>query len=245
MARIRSIKPTIWTDERFIGLSRDARLLCIGMISHADDEGRLLATVVRLAGDIFPADDLRPALVLKWRDEIARSRLIRLYRVGGVEYACFPNWKKHQRISKPQPSTLPGPDEVRNRSTTERGTVPHLDPEPFHNQAHPSRAEAPTSRRQETGDRKGEERNGTSVGDESSSVADARAKPDDEESKIEEKIIGVIYEQTGRYVPAGHAAKVRRQLLDDRDVRNPLTYVAAAIRGEPRRYLPTETTATA
>jgi len=110
MARIRSIKPTIWTDARFISLSREARLLCIGMISFADDEGRLLASAAKLNGEVFPADDLKSAIVLRWRDEVARSGIISVYKAGGVEYAEFPNWKKHQRISKPQDSILPSSD---------------------------------------------------------------------------------------------------------------------------------------
>lgn len=133
MARIRSLKPSFWTDERVIGLSRDARLLCIGMISHADDAGRLLATPVRLAGDIFPADDLSTKQVLRWRDEIEQTGLIKVYKVRGVEYACFPKWRKHQRISKPQPSTLPSPEqedtETRNDSAPKRGTDPGTVPQ--------------------------------------------------------------------------------------------------------------------
>ena len=130
MARIRSIKPSIWTDEKFISLSRDARILVLGMISHADDEGRLFASIAKLAGDIFPADDLKPALVRQWRDEISATGIAVIYQVNGVEYAVFPNWSKHQRISKPQSSTLPAPPprdksshaEVRNDSATGCGT---------------------------------------------------------------------------------------------------------------------------
>ena len=118
MARIRSIKPSIWSDERFITLSRDARLLCIGMISHADDEGRLLATVTKLAGDVFPADNLTSRQVLRWRSEIAATGLVNVYAINGVDYAEFPNWGKHQRISHPQPSTLPS----WNGSAHKRGT---------------------------------------------------------------------------------------------------------------------------
>jgi hypothetical protein len=115
MARIRSIKPSIWSDQRFISLSRDARLLCLGMITTADDEGRFLATAAKLAGDIFPADNLKPAQVIRWRDEIVTTGLINLYTVDGVDYAEFPRWSKHQRISHPTPSILPsangsGPD---------------------------------------------------------------------------------------------------------------------------------------
>ncbi len=162
MARIRSIKPTIWTDERFIGLSRDARLLCIGMISHADDQGRLLATATKLAGDIFPVDDLKPSVVLSWRREIEESGLVTVYKVRGVEYAEFPRWGKHQRISKPQPSILPAPQpdpeppapKTRNHSAPKRGTVPPLPPEPVDDELYPSHAEARArlgDRRQETG----------------------------------------------------------------------------------------------
>lgn len=120
MARIRSIKPSIWHDEKFISLSRNARLLTLGMISHADDEGRLLATPAKLAGDVFPADNLSSATVGKWRDEVAATGLIIVYAVRGVDYAQFPNYGKHQRISHPQPSTLPS----RNGSAPDRGMVP-------------------------------------------------------------------------------------------------------------------------
>lgn len=73
----------------------------------------------------------------------------------------------------------------------------------------------------------------------SSSRRNARGPDDDLEQTIDKRIIEVLYEQTGRYVEPDHAAAVRHQLLDDRpNVNNPLAYVAAAIRGEPRRYMP-------
>lgn len=181
MARIRSIKPSIWTDERFIGLSRDARLLCIGMISHADDEGRLLATAARLSGDIFPADEIRPGAILGWRGEIEQCGLIEIYTVRGVEYARFPRWGKHQRISKPQPSVLPGPatgperGETRNGSTPSRGTTPRPPPERVHDEAYPSRAEA----RARLGDRRQETGVPPSAGAERAAVAERIAESDD------------------------------------------------------------------
>jgi hypothetical protein len=125
MARIRSIKPSIWTDERFIDLGRDARLLFLGMISHADDAGRLVASGAALIGSVFPHDDIAPRLVEKWRDEIAATGLITVYRSGRGTYSHLHGWAKHQRIQKPQPSTLPPPpsrdpvwDQSRTRSRT-------------------------------------------------------------------------------------------------------------------------------
>jgi hypothetical protein len=70
-------------------------------------------------------------------------------------------------------------------------------------------------------------------------------QPDEDESldkindRIEGRIIELLAELTGRTVDRVHASTVRRQLLDDRPVTNPLGYVASCIRGEPKRYLPT------
>lgn len=150
MARIRSIKPSIWIDERFIGLSREARLLCIGMISHADDEGRLLATAVRLAGDIFPADDLKPAQVLKWRTEIQQAGLIEVYEVSvGCSTHCFRGGASISGSPSRSPAHCPARTGARLARATRQRSIPHRSVERFRARAHPSRAEAPTSRRQE------------------------------------------------------------------------------------------------
>ncbi len=122
MARIRSLKPSVWTDERFIDLSRDARLLFIGMVSQADDDGRFVASGAALIGALFPHDDLSPKTVEKWRDEISATGLIQVYRHGRGTYAALPGWRKHQRIQKPQQSSLPAPPESRTQSRTESRT---------------------------------------------------------------------------------------------------------------------------
>jgi hypothetical protein len=67
-------------------------------------------------------------------------------------------------------------------------------------------------------------------------VPDARGGTiDDDLIRIVARVIG---EHTAVPVPAGHAAAVARQLLAGRDVTDPAAYVAAAIRADPRRYLP-------
>lgn len=105
MARIRSIKPDFWDDEKIGSLSRDARLLFIGLWNHADDEGRMRANARYVKSKVFPYDDdVDTGGLLA---EIACLRLIRLYKIGGQEYLWIVNFKKHQRIDKPQPSALP------------------------------------------------------------------------------------------------------------------------------------------
>lgn len=113
MARIRSIKPAFWSDEGTAELSIPARLLVIGLISSADDEGRFLASTAAIAGFVFPHDDHPSTKVRRWLDEIEAQGIIRLYSVNRREYGAFPNWTKHQKISHPQPSIIPAPPMLR------------------------------------------------------------------------------------------------------------------------------------
>lgn len=106
MARIRSVKPTFWGDEKIAQVSRDARLLMLGIISLQDDEGRFLGSPSAIQGYVFPNDELPPAKVKRWLSELDDIGLIHLYTVNGVTYGCV---KQHQRISHPQASTLPPP----------------------------------------------------------------------------------------------------------------------------------------
>ncbi len=117
MARIRSIKPFIWSDDRIGEVSRDARLLYLGMITQADDDGRLVASGTSLAGAIYPYDEVTGRQVDRWRDELAAVGLLDVYTIGRATYAHLPSWAKHQRIQKPQGSALPAPP-VRDESAT-------------------------------------------------------------------------------------------------------------------------------
>ncbi|TDD68590.1 hypothetical protein, partial [Actinomadura rubrisoli] len=58
------------------------------------------------------------------------------------------------------------------------------------------------------------------------------------DNDLDGAIAGLLTEQTGRPCPPDHAAKVRRQLLDGRQVDKPLPYVIRAIRDDPARFLP-------
>jgi hypothetical protein len=45
MARIRTIKPEFWTDEKVVECSFEARLMFIGMFNFADDKGNLVRSL--------------------------------------------------------------------------------------------------------------------------------------------------------------------------------------------------------
>lgn len=110
MARIRSVKPTFWGDDKVSELSRDARLLMLGLISMADDDGRFLASHQAVAGYVFPNDqDVTPKRLAGWLGELAGQGMVVLYNGGRIKYGCLPKFRTHQRISHPQKSTLPPP----------------------------------------------------------------------------------------------------------------------------------------
>ena len=121
-ARIRSIKPEIWQDEKVGDLSRDARVLLLGMVTMADDEGRLLATPMVLLGHVFPFDDDAQKRLPRWIDEIERSGIVLFYEHTGKPYAAFRNWRKHQKINRATPSALPAPPD---RSVASANTLPN------------------------------------------------------------------------------------------------------------------------
>lgn len=109
MARIRTIKPSLWGDEKVCRLSWDARLLLIGIISMADDEGRFIATPQSVLGYIFPHESVSLRRYAALMGEVTDTKVVVLYEDHGRHYGFLPHWKKHQKINKPQPSALPAP----------------------------------------------------------------------------------------------------------------------------------------
>ncbi len=107
MARIRTIKPEFWSDEKLSECSLSARLLFIGTISFADDDGRLENSPVRLRMQIFPCGTVRPKQFTEWLGELTERSLIRQYAVDGKEFIDIPGFAKHQKINRPTASRLP------------------------------------------------------------------------------------------------------------------------------------------
>lgn len=110
MARIRTLKPAFWGSPEASGMSRDARLLVLGLISFSDDEGRFLANPAAIIGFAYPNDsDITPRKLRGWLGEVVASGMVELYEDRGVQYGHFPSWKRHQVINKASPSVLPPP----------------------------------------------------------------------------------------------------------------------------------------
>lgn len=106
--RIRSVRPEFWRSLSLARVSRDARLLCIGLFSEADDDGfaqddpRLAKTAA------FPFDDdLTTADVERLLSDLAATETLCRYEVDGERFLHFPKWTDYQRVEKPTRTVRP------------------------------------------------------------------------------------------------------------------------------------------
>ena len=126
--RIRSLKPEIWDDEAVGAISRDARLLFVGLITQADDDGRLRGDPRLVGAQVFPYDALAPTQVEAWLEELAEIGLIVRYENADRPFIELPAWKRHQRINRASESAFPSPeadDSVRTHGTLSEDSRPH------------------------------------------------------------------------------------------------------------------------
>lgn len=104
MARIRSIKPEMWTDERLTECSLSARLLFIGLLNFADDNGNQVYSAKRIKMQVFPADNIETLPLI---EELITHGLLIEYSVSGEKYLNIKGFKKHQVINRPSKTDIP------------------------------------------------------------------------------------------------------------------------------------------
>ena len=105
--RIRTIKPEIWQDEGIGHVGPWERLLFLGLITMADDDGRLRALPSAITGHIFPYDDVPTRKLAGWLEALRSAGLIYLYEHHGTPYCQIKGWAKHQKINRKAESKLP------------------------------------------------------------------------------------------------------------------------------------------
>lgn len=121
MARKRMISPEIWESSSFAELTDFAKLVFIGLISNADDEGKGEADAALLKSKLFPRDEKKRAADVKSAlSEIARSTSTLFYSVEGHDYYALTTWRRWQKLDRPTPSKIPNPSQ--EQSMGERGS---------------------------------------------------------------------------------------------------------------------------
>lgn len=101
MARIRTIKPKFWDDVKIGKLSRDARLLYIGMWNFSDDLGVIVGDPIWLKSKIFPYDQIQLQQLEKYIQELVKLGFISHVSVESDTFYYLPKFTRHQVINKP------------------------------------------------------------------------------------------------------------------------------------------------
>ena len=116
MARKRTLDPGIWTSDQFIGLTHRQRLMFIGLISNADDEGRLRGENKKIKALIFPGDHIPISQIENDLQFLTFKKLIHRWQTEGEIYIELPTWHKYQKLNFKTESHLPsfkkGTDEI-------------------------------------------------------------------------------------------------------------------------------------
>jgi len=107
-----------------------ARYLYIGLITHADDAGRIKANPKYLKATIFPFDeDIKAETIRQWRDMLCKSGLVKLYSVDGQEYLCHPHWEKWQPLRKDRVQESECPSPLRHSARVPDGAATKCQPD--------------------------------------------------------------------------------------------------------------------
>jgi hypothetical protein len=102
--RIRTIKPEFWQHPVMSRLPYDTRILALGLLNLADDEGYFSADTDYIRGAVLFRED--SSNVRRMLDELSRSGWITLCGTLERPIGRVVHFRKHQRVDRPQPSRL-------------------------------------------------------------------------------------------------------------------------------------------
>jgi hypothetical protein len=101
MARIRTIKPEFWEDEKMGKLPIPCRLFFIGCWNFADDFGVIKGNAALLKSQIFPYDEnLRVSEIKKWIDALVDARMLVPIIHAEESYYFIRTFRSHQVLDK-------------------------------------------------------------------------------------------------------------------------------------------------
>jgi hypothetical protein len=98
MARIRSVHPSLFTDEAWVSCSPLARLLYIGLWTDADDQGLFEWKPLQIKMRLLPGDMVE---VPKLLAELVDVQLVSQLDSGGKKLGAIRHFRRFQRPKKP------------------------------------------------------------------------------------------------------------------------------------------------
>ncbi|MFC1808476.1 hypothetical protein ACFL0T_08965 [Candidatus Omnitrophota bacterium] len=124
MARKRMINPEFWNDPKIIRIEPIQRLLFIGLVSNANDYGKLRGDPRIVKSKVFPTDDsITNDIVEKGLSCLKEQNLIDWYEHDSEQYIYLKGWHKNQRLEHPAKDVYPDPPNKTNL-TKDSGNPP-------------------------------------------------------------------------------------------------------------------------
>jgi len=101
MARIRTVKPEFFDDEKLATISLSARLVFIGLLVQSDDYGVVKGHPLWLKNQILPYDDISVLDFVGLLDELQRIACIVPFLYNGEQFFHIRTFAEHQKVEKP------------------------------------------------------------------------------------------------------------------------------------------------
>jgi hypothetical protein len=109
VARIRSIKPEFWSNEKLSALPVEAHLLAAALLNYADDHGYFNANPALVRAACFPLRDITFQVLASLLEGLAGIDYLRLERApDGRVYGWIVHFGDHQRVDHPSTSKIAG-----------------------------------------------------------------------------------------------------------------------------------------
>ena len=108
MARIRTIKPSMFSSLTVSAWPTDVRWTFAGLFTYLDDYGQGLDEPRLVKAELWPLDDrMTPKKVDEHLTLIANTGPLCRYVVAGHRYFHITSWREHQRVNRPTGSKIP------------------------------------------------------------------------------------------------------------------------------------------
>ena len=120
MRRRRMIDPGFWTSYHCKRLTLRQRLLFLGLISNADDDGKLKGDGVYIRSVVFPYDEINKETIETDLQALVNEKMIKCYSVADADdkYIKIRKWLNHQTIRKDRYVESVLPDEIEGGNQT-------------------------------------------------------------------------------------------------------------------------------
>lgn len=108
MARIRTVKPSMFSSLTVTGWPLDVRWTFVGLPTYMDDYGRGLDEPRLVKAELWPMDDrITAKKVDDHLQRIANTGPLCRYEVAGQRLMHITSWREHQRVNRPTASKIP------------------------------------------------------------------------------------------------------------------------------------------